>query len=72
MRLAKADVPFRLKSPFEPVTDRLVQQNARPTRAEHHSHGTRRCGLRFEIHERLPHGLTPERQRLIAGHEVGQ
>jgi hypothetical protein len=48
MRPAKAELPLRLKSPFEAVADRLVQQDAGPAGAEHHGHlaGRRRLGAR--------------------------
>ena len=38
---------------LEAVADRLVQQHARPARAEHDGHLAGRRGDRFEVHQRL-------------------
>src|SRR6185437_4525616 len=38
---------------FEPVTDRLVQQDPRPARTEHDGHRSGRGRTRIEVEERL-------------------
>ena len=61
MRPANAEVPLRLKSAFEAVADRLVQQDAGPAGAEHDVHRAGRAGHRVEVDEREAHGFVDER-----------
>jgi hypothetical protein len=42
---------------FQPVADRLMQQNAGPARAQHHRHLAGRRGDGFEIDQRLAQRL---------------
>ena len=60
MRPEKAESPLRLKSRLEPVADRLVEQDPRPARAEHHRHRPRRRLDRAEQHHRRPRRLAGE------------
>ena len=53
-----------LDLPREAVADRLVQQHARPARAEHHRHGARRRLDRVEVDQRLAHRLARVLARL--------
>src|SRR5262249_54175710 len=46
---------------FEAVADRLVEENARPTRAEDHGQRARGRGHRVEAQDRLPGSLAGER-----------
>ncbi len=43
-----------------------MQQHSRPAWAEHHGHGARGRGNRFQVQQRLPRGLTCEAQWPIA------
>ena len=54
------------------MADRLVQQNPRPTRSQHHRHRTRGRGYRLEIHEPLANRFASELQRLVARHQIRQ
>ena len=57
---------------FQTVADGLVQQNAGPSRPEHHGHGPAGAGDRLQIHQRLTHGFASERERSICSHEIGE
>jgi hypothetical protein len=54
----------------EAVADGLVQQHARPARAEHDRHAAGRRRRRVEQHERLAHGLARVGLGLVALQEV--
>ncbi len=49
--------------------DRLVQQHARPARAERDGHHTRRRRPRFEVHHRLAHRVAREPLQQLVGVE---
>src|SRR5258708_527466 len=57
---------------FEPVADRLVQQDAGPAGPEHHGHRAGRCVHGLEIHQCLAHRLACQFQGPILAHQFGQ
>ena len=57
---------------LEAVADRLVQQDAGPTGAEHHRHRTGGRGHGGEVDERLPRRLAAEFERPVVGDELAQ
>ena len=54
------------------MTDRFVQQNAWPARAEHHRHAAGRSVDGFQIHPRLAQGFVGQRFQPLAFNQLGQ
>ncbi len=54
------------------MPDRLVQQDARPARPQHNSHGTGRGRDRLEIHQPLAHRLARQLQGPIPLYQLGE
>ena len=57
IRSAKAETPLAIEVAFEAVADRFVQQNSRPSRAEHDHHLARGRIDGVEVDDRLPRRL---------------
>ena len=54
---AEGGTALAVEVALQAVTDGLVQQDARPARAQHHGHGARRRRPRIQIDQRLMHRL---------------
>jgi hypothetical protein len=57
MRPGKGDCALAVEVAFQPVADRLVQQDAVPAGAQHHVHLAGRAGDRVEVDQRLAQRL---------------
>src|SRR6266403_1364111 len=57
---------------LEPVPDRLVQQDSRPARTQHHRHGAGWRRPRLEVDERLAHRFARQSERPLARDELGE
>ena len=56
---------------FQAVTDRFVQQHARPTIAQHHRHRAGRRVDRVQIHQRLAQGFLAAALRTVTAKQFG-